>query len=212
MALFARPAMVRKACLNAPSTLTLSSRLTFTSRAPASSLATRLPLAISRSQSLRFPESHRNVHSHGVFESQSRVAAFHASARRSILPAGPQKITGGVNEAAPVPSAEPTHGSYHWTFERSIALALIPLTIVPFAAGSLNPITDAMLCGTLIIHSHIGFQSVIIDYLPTWKVPKTRLFFWWGLRAATLTVAVGLYEFETNDVGLTEAIKRIWTA
>lgn len=55
-------------------------------------------------------------------------------------------------------------------------------------------------------------RSVIIDYLPTWKVPKTRIFFWWGLRAATLMVFVGLYEFETNDVGLTGAIKRIWTA
>ena len=27
-----------------------------------------------------------------------------------------------------------------------------------------------------------------------------------------MLVAIGFYEFETNDVGLTEAIKRIWTA
>ncbi len=43
-------------------------------------------------------------------------------------------------------------------------------------------------------------------------MPKTRALFHWGLRAATLMVGVGLYEFETNDVGLTEAIKRVWTA
>lgn len=30
--------------------------------------------------------------------------------------------------------------------------------------------------------------------------------------AATALVGIGFYEFETNDVGLTEAIKRIWTA
>lgn len=36
--------------------------------------------------------------------------------------------------------------------------------------------------------------------------------FWWALRAATVVVAVGFFEFETNDVGLTEAITRIWTA
>lgn len=36
--------------------------------------------------------------------------------------------------------------------------------------------------------------------------------FWWGLRLATLTVAVGFFEFETNDVGLTEGIKKIWFA
>lgn len=87
---------------------------------------------------------------------------------------------------------------------------------------------DAILCATILIHSHIGFQyadhhslekdlantarSVIIDYIPSKRLPKTRALFWWGLRAATLTVAVGLYEFETNDVGLTEAVKRLWMA
>lgn len=102
------------------------------------------------------------------------------------------------------------------------------MTVAPFAAGTLNPVTDAILCATILIHSHIGFQyvehhglgksladgarSVIIDYIPSRRLPKTRALFWWGLRAATLTVAVGLYEFETNDVGLTEAIKRIWMA
>jgi len=93
-----------------------------------------------------------------------------------------------------------------------ISAGLIPLTIAPFAAGSLNPITDAVLCGAILIHSHIGFESVVIDYVPTRRLPKTRLLIWWGLRAATVAVGVGLYEFETNDVGVTEAIKRIWSA
>jgi succinate dehydrogenase (ubiquinone) membrane anchor subunit len=84
--------------------------------------------------------------------------------------------------------------------------------VAPFAAGSLNPATDAILCRAILIHSHIGFESMVIDYIPKKRLPKTRLFFWWSLRAATLLVAVGLYEFETNDVGVTEAIKRIWTA
>jgi succinate dehydrogenase (ubiquinone) membrane anchor subunit len=34
----------------------------------------------------------------------------------------------------------------------------------------------------------------------------------WVLRICTVLVAVGLYEFETNDVGVTEAVKRVWTA
>lgn len=117
-----------------------------------------------------------------------------------------------ANDAAPVPSPEPSHGSYHWTFERLISAGLIPLTLAPFAAGSLNPTIDALLCGAILIHSHIGFQSVIIDYLPRKRVPTLRLIFWWALRAATVTVGIGLYEFETNDVGLTEAIRRIWKA
>lgn len=40
----------------------------------------------------------------------------------------------------------------------------------------------------------------------------TRKIFWWGLNAATLLVGIGFYEFETNDVGLTAAVKRLWTA
>jgi len=86
------------------------------------------------------------------------------------------------------------------------------LTIAPFAAGTLNPLTDAVLCGAILIHSHIGFEALVVDYLPNKRVPKTRKLFDWGLKAATLMVGVGLYEFETNDVGITEAIKRIWKA
>jgi succinate dehydrogenase (ubiquinone) membrane anchor subunit len=93
-----------------------------------------------------------------------------------------------------------------------IAAGLVPLTVAPFAAGSLNPAMDATLCALMLVHSHMGFQSIIIDYIPKDKYPKSRAVSWWGLRAATVLVAIGLYEFETNDVGVTEAIKRIWKA
>ena len=93
-----------------------------------------------------------------------------------------------------------------------MAVGLIPLTVAPFAAGSLNPTLDAVLCGTLLVHSHMGFQTIIIDYVPKRRYPNLRRFSLWGLNAATLLVGIGLYEFETNDVGLTEAVKRIWKA
>ncbi|KFG80053.1 succinate dehydrogenase cytochrome b small subunit [Metarhizium anisopliae] len=142
-----------------------------------------------------------------------RAAAFHSSSRKSaILPPGPQEIQGGVNDPAPVPPPSAAHGSYHWTFERLLAAGLVPLTIAPFASGSLNPTMDAILCSAVLIHSHIGFQSVIIDYIPKRRYPGLRRLFWWGLNAATVVVGVGLYEFETNDVGVTEAIKRVWKA
>lgn len=60
--------------------------------------------------------------------------------------------------------------------------------------------------------SNSSFRSIIIDYIPAKRLPKTRAAFWWALRLATLLVGVGFYEFETNDVGLTEGIKRIWAA
>jgi succinate dehydrogenase (ubiquinone) membrane anchor subunit len=34
----------------------------------------------------------------------------------------------------------------------------------------------------------------------------------WLLNLGTVLVGIGLYEFETNDVGVTEAIKRLWHA
>lgn len=55
-------------------------------------------------------------------------------------------------------------------------------------------------------------RSVIIDYLPKYRVPGVFKLFSWLLNAATLLVAYGIYEFETNDVGITEAVKRVWTA
>ncbi|EPS25543.1 Succinate dehydrogenase cytochrome b small subunit [Penicillium oxalicum] len=142
----------------------------------------------------------------------SQVVAFHASARKQILPPLPQKLDGTVNDPVPTPAPHPMEGSYHWTFERAVSVGLVPLTIAPFAAGSLNPVMDAVLCTLLVAHSHVGFQAAIIDYFRPQRVPKTNAFCNWLLRAFTLTTAVGLYEFETNDVGVTEALRRIWNA
>ncbi|GAW11373.1 hypothetical protein EKO27_g644 [Xylaria grammica] len=147
-----------------------------------------------------------------IAKDASRVAAFHASSRRSLLPPGPQVIKGTVNDAVPVPDPAPTHGSYHWTFERLIAAGLIPLTVAPFASGSLNPALDATLCALLLVHSHSGFQSIIIDYVPKRKYPGAYKASLLLLNIATVLVGVGLYEFETNDVGVTETIKRVWKA
>ncbi|KAB2580778.1 Cytochrome b succinate dehydrogenase small subunit CybS [Lasiodiplodia theobromae] len=142
----------------------------------------------------------------------ARIAPFHASASRAILPPLPQRVQGTANDPAPVPPVSATHGSYHWSFERVIAAALIPLTVAPFAAGTLNPVSDAVFGALLVLHTHIGFQSVIIDYLPKYRVPGVFKLFSWLLNGATLLVAYGIYEFETNDVGITEAVKRVWTA
>ncbi len=86
------------------------------------------------------------------------------------------------------------------------------MTIAPFAAGSLNPMLDGALIGLVLIHSHLGFDSVITDYAPKWRVPKSRRFLNIARNLALVVVGWGWYEFETNDVGLTEGIKRVWTA
>lgn len=112
------------------------------------------------------------------------TSTFHTSSRRTILPPGPQVIEGDVNDPAPIPKPSPTHGSYHWTFERAISVGLVPLTIAPFAYGSLNPMLDAVLVGAILLHSHVGFTLVLpknlvpclTSILMKWKVNHYRLY------------------------------------
>lgn len=59
----------------------------------------------------------------------------------------------------------------------------------------------------LTLHS-----ACIVDYFPSKRVPKTRAAATWALRLGTLTLGAALYSFETNDVGITEAVTRMWHA
>ncbi|KAI4610637.1 hypothetical protein J4E83_008251 [Alternaria metachromatica] len=193
MASVMRPGLLRQACPPAqPSQRMLSTAISTLNR----------PLA----QSLR-PAFQRSA-----IPQSTRIAAFHATQRNQILPPLPQKIIGTTNDPVPVPDPDYAHGSYHWSFERIVSAGLIPLTIAPFAAGSLNPLSDSILCALLVVHSHIGFESCIIDYFPTKRVPLVRKSAMWALRAGTVALGLALYSFETNDVGITEAVARLWHA
>ncbi|KAL5352325.1 membrane anchor subunit of succinate dehydrogenase, Sdh4 [Pseudogymnoascus australis] len=198
MASIIRPTVLRQSCLAAAS-----------KRAYTTKVSSSFPAVLS--QPTR-PAPARQAIKSAFAPGNVRVAAFHAGGRQQILPAGPQVIDGTANDAAVVPPTNASEGSYHWTFERLIAAGLVPLTIAPFVAGTFNPATDAIICGAVLLHSHIGFDAMITDYFPARRVPKTKKALGWVLKAATVAVGVGLYEFETNDVGVTEAIRRVWTA
>ena len=74
--------------------------------------------------------------------------------------AATEAIEGTVNDPVGIPSPSPTSGSYHWSFERFLAVGLVPLTAAPFIGGALSPVLDAVFCTTLLLHSHIGFECV----------------------------------------------------
>ncbi|KAH3911180.1 succinate dehydrogenase cytochrome b small subunit [Parastagonospora nodorum] len=176
--------------------------------------ASQRSLSIVTSSSLNRPlaQQLRPAFQRSAMPTSTRIAAFHATQRNQILPPLPQKIEGTTNDPTPVPNPDYSHGSYHWSFERIISAGLVPLTLAPFAAGSLNPVTDSILCALLVVHSHIGFESCIIDYFPKKRIPKLRAAAHWALRISTLLLGVALYSFETNDVGITEAVSRVWHA
>ena len=55
-------------------------------------------------------------------------------------------------------------------------------------------------------------RSCITDYFPAWRVAFVRKAADWLNFLAIFVVGWGWYEFETNDVGLTEGIRKVWKA
>ncbi|WWC69694.1 uncharacterized protein I206_103637 [Kwoniella pini CBS 10737] len=128
------------------------------------------------------------------------------------IPGGPI-LKGTVNDAVSDLPASRSHGSYHWAFERVLSAALVPVTVgAAVSTGSAYPILDGILAVSLIVHSHIGFDSCRVDYLHPRKFPVIGPIASWILKIATGLSVWGVYEFNTNDVGLTELVRRLWTA
>ncbi|WFD22004.1 membrane anchor subunit of succinate dehydrogenase, Sdh4 [Malassezia equina] len=121
-------------------------------------------------------------------------------------------IKGTVNEPTEYPQPNATHGSYHWIFERLISASLVPMVAVATVKHGACGTLDAVLSATLLMHSHIGFDALLVDYLDKRKFPVTGPVAKWILRAATVATAVGLYgtylmafadptEFNTSTCG-----------
>jgi succinate dehydrogenase (ubiquinone) membrane anchor subunit len=102
-------------------------------------------------------------------------------------------------------------GSFHWSYERATSAALIPLISTQFIYGP-HLVLDGVLGLVLPLHLHIGFDALITDYVPARKYPRANKYLGWGLKATSAAVVWGCFEFNTNDVGITELIQRAWTA
>lgn len=107
-------------------------------------------------------------------------------------------VKGTVNDPTTFPEPNAAHGSNHWAFERALSVALVPLVAVGFAKHGSSAILDGALALTLVVHSHIGFDCILADYLHKRKFPIAGPLSTWGLRAATLATLYGLYEFNTS--------------
>lgn len=128
------------------------------------------------------------------------------------IPQPPGGVVGGANEAVPVPVGNRSHGSYHWSFDRLIVIGIVPLMLTPLVGVSLTPVLDASLSSLVLLHSHLGFESCIIDYIPKrvygrWHTAAMGL-----LYAGSATALYGVYLMETNDIGVTAAVGEIWNA
>ncbi|ORX45844.1 hypothetical protein DM01DRAFT_310170 [Hesseltinella vesiculosa] len=102
-------------------------------------------------------------------------------------------------------------GANHWNLERASAVALVPLISTQFVYGA-HPVVDGLLGVVLPYHIYMGFDSCITDYIPKRVYPRGYKAAMWALKISFGLTLWGCYEFNTNDVGMTEAIQRIWTA
>ncbi|TFK59588.1 hypothetical protein BDN72DRAFT_851194 [Pluteus cervinus] len=140
---------------------------------------------------------------------QARTASTNTT---TYVPGGPI-YKGTVNDPTDFPTPSRTHGSHHWAFERLLSAGLVPLTVAAFATSGTNyPILDGILGVSLVMHSHIGFDSCLVDYVHKRKFPILGPLSTWTLRSATVAALVGIYQFNTNDIGLTELIAKVWMA
>lgn len=126
-------------------------------------------------------------------------------------PMGLVKIHSSVAQSNALATHKPDrlHGSYHWDAERAVSAALVPLIASQLAFGA-SPITDTLLGVVLPIHLHIGFGACITDYFNPRKSVVLNKLMTGALWASTTGVLVGCYQFNTNDIGLTEFISKLW--
>ncbi|KAI6008716.1 mitochondrial inner membrane protein [Pisolithus orientalis] len=167
---------------------------------------------MSTSVLLRAPLSKTFASTAGFRVLRSPQVRHAASASAQYVPGGPI-YKGTVNDPTTFPPPSKMHGSYHWSFERLLAASLVPMTAAAFVTSvSSYPVFDGLFGIGLVMHSHIGFDCMLVDYLHPRKFPFLGNFMRWTLRTMTLGVLVGIYQFNTNDIGLTELIAKAWKA
>ncbi|XBW36242.1 hypothetical protein QEN19_001823 [Hanseniaspora menglaensis] len=131
------------------------------------------------------------------------------------LPQNPGGVKGSVNDNLPKTKIDKFHASYHWNFEKVLAVGLIPLVSMSLMnGGSISTFIDLGLSYTLLMHCYVGFQSCITDYIPkrvygTWHNKAM-----YALTFGTLLSIIGIYDMNFNQknsgsVGLTT---KLWGA
>lgn len=94
--------------------------------------------------------------------------------------------------------------------ERALSVVLLPLVLVPIFIGP-NPIVDFGLGLVLPVHCHLGFSAIITDYLPKRKFKYIHSASVFTLYIVTLLSMYGCYEYNTNSIGITAFVGKLWT-
>ncbi|KAI8905017.1 CybS-domain-containing protein [Gorgonomyces haynaldii] len=101
-------------------------------------------------------------------------------------------------------------GSYHWNLERGLSIVTVPLVGAAMVFGPI-PLVDFGLALVIPAHTHLGIEQMVVDYIPVRKFGFIATLFHWALNIGTLLAIYGLYKFNTNDIGITAFVYRLWT-
>lgn len=144
--------------------------------------------------------------------------ALHTTSKRSFtipflstLPQKPGGVEGTANDPFIAPEPRKTEGSYHWDFERIIAVSLVPLVTLPIATGgSISTVADGLLSAVLVGHLHVGFQSCIMDYISERVYGKNHHRAMFLLTLGSLLSFIGIYKLETEENGAIGVLTSLW--
>jgi succinate dehydrogenase (ubiquinone) membrane anchor subunit len=107
---------------------------------------------------------------------------------------------GQLRSTATIPAAK------HWNIERYLSVAL--LAMIPAGLILENNVFDHLLAVSLVLHSHWGIEQILTDYLHGPTLPKLGFGLAYVVSALTL---IGLIYFNYTDIGLSKAVKKIWS-
>jgi succinate dehydrogenase (ubiquinone) membrane anchor subunit len=126
----------------------------------------------------------------------------------SLVPRKHLAITSAVKGARVYGPEEPSERKdevHHWTNERYVALALIP--IIPSAIIFPNMVMDTALCGAMLLHTHWRLSGVVQDYIhgSLYHICKYLVLI------LSITSFGSLCYFNYADVGFANAARLIFT-
>lgn len=129
-------------------------------------------------------------------------------ASAAIVPRKSLTLTAAVNKRHYGPEAEheKVDEVHHWTNERYVAIALVP--IIPAALAFPHPVLDTALVSAMCLHTHWRLSGVVQDYIHGDVLPRIG-------RVAVIILSVcafgSLCYFNYTDIGFARAVRLIYT-
>ena len=105
------------------------------------------------------------------------------------------------------PQKSKTAGSHHWSIERVLSIATIPLLTSAIFTSHPSFLVDVALGVVIPLHTHIGFDACITDYLHERKYGVLHMLAKGALYVATALTVYGALLFNFKDVGITTFVK-----